>query len=52
LRGRKIARLIPYKTGITEKNEVQDEIFGLWRDKTKAQSVEEHVRSLRKGRTF
>ena len=52
LRGRKVARLIPYKTGITEKNEVQDEIFGLWRDKTETQSVEEYIRSLRKGRTF
>lgn len=52
LRGKKTAKLIPYNRGIKEKVEGQDEIFGLWQDRTDLPSVDEHVRLLRKGRKF
>lgn len=50
-RGKKSARLIPYNRGVKEK-ELQDEIFGLWQNRKDLSSVEEQVRSLRKGRKF
>ncbi len=52
LRGKKMARLIPYKSGNAENMNYEDEIFGLWEDADDAKSVEEQVRQLRKGRTF
>jgi prevent-host-death family protein len=50
LRGKKTAKLIPYNRWIKEENEQQDEIFGLWQDRKDLPSVEEQVRSLRRGR--
>jgi prevent-host-death family protein len=52
LRGEKSAKLIPYNPGTKGTGEPQDEIFGLWKDRQDLPSVEEQVRSLRKGRTF
>jgi len=52
LRGKKAAKLIPYNRGINEKGQQEDEIFGLWQDRKDLSSVEEQVRSLRKGRKF
>ena len=52
LRGKRTARLIPYDHGTKEIGEQQDEIFGLWEDRKDLASVEEHVRSIRKGRRF
>jgi prevent-host-death family protein len=49
-RGKKTARLIPYRRGIKEEGEPHDEIFGLWQDREDWPSVEAQVRSLRKGR--
>lgn len=51
LRGRKIAKLIPYKSD-TAQNSDQDEIFGLWENHGESTTVDEQVRLLRKGRTF
>ena len=51
LRGRKIAKLIPYKSD-TSQNSDQDEIFGLWENHGESTTVDEQVRLLRKGRTF
>ena len=50
LRGKKMARLIPYKNETTQNIE-EDDIFGLWADKVDV-SVEDQVRQLRKGRKF
>lgn len=50
LRGKKMAKLIPYKDE-TIQNIEEDAIFGLWADKVEV-SVEDQVRQLRKGRKF
>jgi prevent-host-death family protein len=52
LRGKKSAKLIPYKGRTDEKGGKQDEIFGLWKDRQDLPSVEEQVRVLREGRKF
>ena len=51
IHGKKTARLIPYRTGRAN-NEIEDELFGLWKDTHNMGSVDDYVRSLRKGRTF
>jgi prevent-host-death family protein len=47
-RGKEKARLTP--VGRRERNEKEDYAFGVWRDRQR--SVEEEVRTLRKGREF
>jgi len=51
IHGKKMARLVPYRTENAE-NGIEDELFGLWKDRDGIGSVDEYVRSLRKGRTF
>ena len=51
LRGKKMAKLIPYKID-TKQNFERDEIFGLWGNHAEITTVDEHVRLLRKGRKF
>ncbi len=51
IHGKKMARLVPYRTENAE-NGIEDELFGLWKDVDGIESVDEYVRSLRKGRTF
>ena len=51
MRGKRMARLIPYKSQ-RAKDEIEDEIFGLWENREDDVSVEAYVRSLRKGRAF
>jgi len=48
-RGNPCARLIPYHE-IREKTS-KNELFGIWKDNSDTQDVEDYVRSLRKGRT-
>ena len=48
-RGNPCARLIPYLE-IREKTS-KNELFGIWKDNSDTQDVEDYVRSLRKGRT-
>ncbi len=54
LRGKKKARLIPYKdTSSREKpSEREDVIFGMWEDKKETKNVDEYIRALRRGRSF
>jgi prevent-host-death family protein len=54
VRGKKMARLIPYKAEGEKKapRDIDDDIFGLWSDEKDRPSVEEYVRSLRKRRSF
>ncbi len=54
IRGKKVARLIPYASQSSKKgkSEVEDGIFGLWKDRKDQPSVEAFVRSMREGRTF
>jgi prevent-host-death family protein len=50
--GKKMAKLVPYKTkGKLEINE-EDEIFGIWKDRDDQGSVDDYVRSIRKRRSF
>lgn len=51
LRGRKMAKLIPYGADAIP-DTIEDEIFGLWRNNKQSESVDDYVRSIRKGRKF
>ncbi len=51
LRGKKAARLIPYKNN-KEQNIDRDEIFGMWEKHNQNISIDEQVRELRKRRAF
>lgn len=50
IRGKKMARLIPYQNDINKK--IDDKIFGLWKNRDDSMSVEDLVRSARKRRSF
>ncbi len=50
-RGKRVARMIPYRDEAAE-DPGRDEIFGLWKNRDDIPSVDEHVRSIRKGRKF
>lgn len=54
LRGKRKAKLIAYKNEPETRYapDRDDEIFGLWKDHKKLESVESYVRSKRKGRSF
>ncbi len=47
-RGRPCAKLVPYKEN-NEEN-IQNKLFGIWKDSDRVQDVDEYVRGLRKGR--
>ena len=49
LRGKEMAKIIPYSTDAGQDID-QDKIFGLWENHPEISDVDEHVRSLRKGR--
>ncbi len=49
-RGKPLAKLIPWEAPEIEDSE--QSIFGLWKNHDTAYSVEEEVRSLRRGRRF
>jgi prevent-host-death family protein len=51
IRGKKMARLVPYRTD-KAKTGNEDELFGLWKDREDISSVDDYVRSIRKGRAF
>jgi prevent-host-death family protein len=53
IRGKKVARLIPYQSNELKDStkEIEDEIFGMWVDKNEVEKVNEYVRSIRKGRS-
>jgi prevent-host-death family protein len=52
VRGKKMAKLIPYTSDTGQSIDQDDEIFGLWKDHAETTTVDEQVRRLRKGRTF
>ena len=51
IRGKKMARLVPYRSEKGQ-TDIEDELFGIWRDREDLGPVDEQVRALRKGRTF
>ena len=52
MRGKRVARLVPYNKRSAHDADSEDEIFGLWADRDGTESINDHVRSLRKRRTF
>ena len=54
IRGKRLARLVPYlsKTKAGKKVEEEDLLFGMWKDRNNASSVDDLVRNMRKGRSF
>ena len=54
VRGKRLARLIPYLAKRKALKVIGDEdlLFGMWKERTSASSVEEYVRNVRKGRSF
>ena len=52
IHGKKMAKLVPYDMKTIKNTMDNDEIFGTWKDRNDAVSVDEYVRSIRKGRSF
>ena len=50
VRGRRIAKIVPLNEKSENDQEIQDEIFGLWKDKELDSA--EYVRNIRAGRAF
>ena len=51
IRGKRMAKLIPYRSE-KAKNEVEDELFAIWKDRDEIELIDEYVRTIRKGRAF
>jgi prevent-host-death family protein len=52
-RGKPRAKIIPINTGrIPVSQELENELFGIWKDKKNMANVEQYVRNIRKGRKF
>jgi len=52
-RGKPRAKIVPIidkKGFVSEKNESENELFGIWKNRNDTENVEQFVRSLRKGR--
>jgi prevent-host-death family protein len=49
-RGKPLAKIIPFKSSIS--NSEDTTIFGMWKNHNENESVEDYVRTLRKGRKF
>ncbi len=47
-RGKPCAKLVPYTE--SENNTQKNALFGMWKDRNIADDVNQHVRTLRKGR--
>jgi prevent-host-death family protein len=50
-RGKALAKIVPLKKE-DQTSQQNATIFGMWKDHSLDKTVEEHVRELRKGRTF
>lgn len=51
VRGKKLARIVPFADDKAGPVEADDALFGLWQERA-ADSVDATVRTLRKGRSF
>jgi prevent-host-death family protein len=52
IHGRKMAKLVPYDTKSKKHSTEDDGIFGIWKDRNDIESVDDYIRSIRKGRSF
>ena len=51
-RGKALAKIIPFKNKDQTSEKEESTIFGLWKEHERNVSVEEYVRTVRKGRRF
>jgi prevent-host-death family protein len=52
-RGKACAKIIPIKRGNFKQNALDDELFGIWKDREDIDNnVDQYVRSIRKGRNL
>lgn len=51
-RGKRLVKMVPLDKYDDVSADGTDELFGLWKNRSAKKSVEEEVRSLRKGRSF
>ena len=49
-RGKPLARIIPFQSPVNGTDETS--VFGMWKNRSKEDSVEKQVRKIRKGRRF
>ena len=49
-RGKPLAKIVPFQSSLKIDNETS--IFGMWKNHSNNQTVEDQVRDLRKGRQF
>ena len=50
-RGEPLAKIVPLRTGKnSSKNESENELFGIWKNREETENVEQYVRNVRKGR--
>jgi len=52
IHGKKMAKLVPYDAKNKKHSTEDDEIFGIWNDRNDSESVDNYIRSIRKGRSF
>lgn len=51
-RGKALAKIIPLKESLQSLDKDEISIFGLWKDHDQSETVDEHIRNIRKGREF
>jgi len=51
-RGKALARIVPFVKRQNDATSEEDSIFGMWEDKNQEGSVDDMLRTMRKGRSF
>jgi len=51
-RGKALARIVPIAKRQNDATSEEDSIFGMWEDKNQEGSIDDIVRTMRKGRSF
>jgi prevent-host-death family protein len=51
-RGKALAKIVPLTNTAASQEKEEPSIFGLWKEHEQRETVEDHVRELRKGRHF
>ena len=50
-RGKPSAKIVPINNGITiDSADLEEELFGIWKDRKEMENVDQYVRNLRQGR--
>lgn len=51
-RGKALAKIVPIKKATKKMDKDEIALFGLWKDRTDIENVDDYVRDMRKGRRF